>query len=98
MNKIILAIEKADKAIAAKNLPQTQLAELSKSLDMALDEYCCFQTLKSNAVGGQLTLDEANTIYGYLGNIPEHFNRQPLAVKWTLTEVFRVLLGNRIKK
>ena len=92
MNRITLAIERAKALIAKKGLSAEKLAELHKSMDMELDEYCRFQTLKSNAVGSQLTLDEAQTIYGFLGNTLEHFNRQPLEIKWVLTEVFATLL------
>jgi len=93
MNRILLAIQRANNAIANKNLSPERLADLSKKLDMALDEYCRFQTLKSLASqDGRLTLDEAQTIYGFLGNTVEHFNQQPVAVKWVLTEAFASLL------
>jgi hypothetical protein len=92
MNRIINGIAKANTVIAAKNLPADKLAAMSKNMDMEVSEYCRFQTLKSAAVGTKLTLDEANTIYGFLGNTPEHFNGQPIAVKWVLTEVFASLL------
>ena len=74
-------------------------AGMAKQMDMAFDEYCSFQNLKSIAsTTGRLTLEEAMTIYGYLGNTPEHFNAQPLAVKYCLTNVFSSLLGDRIKE
>lgn len=93
MNRILAGIERAKTAIAAKNLPAEKLAEISSKMNMELGEYCRFQELKSIAVcNGKLTLDEAQTIYGFLGNTPEHFNGQPLAVKWTLTQVFASLL------
>ena len=92
MNRIISGIEKAKTAIAAKNLSEQRLAELHKAMDMEFSEYCRFQTLKSAAMGTKLNLEEAQTIYVYLGNTPEHFNQQPLPVKWVLTEVFASLL------
>jgi len=92
MNRILNGIAKANAAIAAKALSPEKLATMAKSMDMAHDEYCRFQTLKSAAVGTKLTLDEAQTVYGFLGNTPEHFNEQPIAVKWVLTEVFASLL------
>lgn len=92
MNRILIAIDKANAAIKDKNLSPEKLAALSKNMDMALDEYCRFQTLKSAAVGGKLTLDEAQTIYAFLGTTLDHFNAQPVAVKWVLTEVFASLL------
>ena len=78
--------------VASKNLPAEKLAEISKSLDMDLHEYSVFQTRKSALVGVKLSLEEANTIYGYLGNTVEHFNSQPVEVKATLTQVFAELL------
>jgi hypothetical protein len=96
MNRILNGIERATAQIAKKGLSPEKTAEVSKNMDMAFDEYCRFQTLKSAAVGGKLTLDEANTIYGFLGNTPEHFNQQPLPVKWVLTEVFVALLNQKI--
>lgn len=92
MNRILVGIDRANAIIKQKNLSSERLAELSKNMNMELDEYCRFQTLKSAAVGSKLTLDEAQTIYGFLGNTPEHFNNQPIAVKWVLTEVFASLL------
>ena len=92
MNRITNGIQKAAKLIADKQLTPEKISEMSKSLDMELREYCTFQTRKSAFVGTKLTLDEATTIYGCLGNTPEHFNKQPLEVKWVLTEVFASLL------
>ncbi len=92
MNRIIAGIDRAKQVIASKNLSEAKLKEVSASLDMDLKEYCMFQTRKSAAVGTKLTLEEANTIYGYLGNTPEHFNSQPLPVKWVLTEVWATLI------
>lgn len=93
MNRILIGIERAQVQIASKNLSPERLAEISKKMDMELGEYCRFQTLKSVASqDGRLTLDEAQTIYGFLGNTPQTFNEQPLPVKWVLTEVFASLL------
>ena len=91
-NRILIGIDRARAAIAKKNLSPEKTAELSKSMDMEFADYATFQTRKSAAVGTKLTLDEAQTVYGFLGNTVEHFNKQPLAVKWVLTEVFASLL------
>lgn len=91
-NRILAGIERAKAAIAAKNLSPEKIADMSLKMNMELDEYCRFQTLKSAAMGTKLTFDEAQTIYGFLGNTVETFNEQPLAVKWVLTEVFASLL------
>jgi hypothetical protein len=93
MNRITLGIERATSAIAKKGLSPEKTAEVSQKMNMELGEYCRFQTLKSIASqDGRLTFDEAMTIYGLLGNTLEHFNGQPLPVKWVLTDVFASLL------
>ena len=93
MNRILFGIDRAKKAIEQKGLSPEKLAAHSKSLDMEFLEYCRFQELKSLAtMNGKLTLDEAQTVYGYLGSVPEHFNSQPIHIKWVLTEVFASLL------
>ena len=92
MNRILLGIERAKALIVKKGLSPEKLSIVHKAMDMDLAEYCRFQEIKSVAVGGKLTLDEAQTIYGFLGTTPDHFNQQPLEVKWVLTEVFASLL------
>ena len=100
-NQIVAAIAKFESVMAdrlAKGLvTKDKIAEMSKSLCMELDEYCKFQEMKSLAsVDGTLTLEEAQTVYGYLGETPDVFNGQPLAVKFVLTQTFQELLGRRI--
>jgi 2-oxoglutarate dehydrogenase complex dehydrogenase (E1) component-like enzyme len=57
---------------------QSQVDDLHKNLDMDLSEYARFQEIKSLAsVEGTLTLEEAQTVYAYLGTTPDHFNEQP---------------------
>jgi hypothetical protein len=64
---------------------------------MELGEYAKFQELKSHAFAmGKLTQEEAQTIYGLLGETPAHFNRQSIEVKVVLTQIFKELLGARI--
>jgi len=93
MNRILRAIEKAKAVIAQKNLSPEKVAEMSKKMEMNLEEYFLFQELKSALSGtGCLTTEEAQTIYNFLGTTPEHFNKQPLPVKWVLTEVFAAFL------
>lgn len=94
MNRILVGIDRAKASIAEKGHSPEKLAEYGKKLDMPLDEYVAFQNLKSTAVlSGKLTLEESMTVYGFLGNTPEHFNQQPVEVKWVLTEVFAKLLA-----
>lgn len=77
---------------------QKKLDDLHKSLDMECDEYCKFQELKTLAMAeGLLTLDEATTIYDFLGNTPETFNRQSLPVKVVLTQLLQMLLQRRLQ-
>ena len=99
-NRVQAAIVKMEKQIAdrvASGITTLEkLKETSKKLDMDVGEYCSFQERKSLAFAeGKLTLDEANTVYGYLGNSPEHFNRQPVHVKYVLTSMFAELLTKR---
>ena len=69
------------------------MTALDTQLDMCLEEYVRFQELKSLAVAdGTITAEEGQLVYGYLGNSPERFNRQPLEVKVTLTSMFTELL------
>jgi hypothetical protein len=84
----------------AKGLTTAEkVEETRKALDMQWDEYTAFQNLKSIAsVSGTLTLDEAMTIYNYLGEAgPDHFNAQPVEVKVILTQVLQELLRAKIK-
>ena len=85
MNRITNAIDKLNRVIPeriAQGLTTQELVDsLHKTLDMSLVEYCKFQNLKSAYTGSLLTLDEAQTVYGFLGHSVEKFNAQPIAVK-----------------
>jgi len=97
MNRIITAIDKITEQIKTKNLPQDKLESLNHQLDMDLEEYVSYQNLKSLAsMDGSLTTEEACSVYAYLGNTPEQFNNQPLAVKVVLTQIFKELLDRHI--
>ena len=73
------------------------MEETRKALDMDVEEFCKFQDLKSLAVAsGKLTLEEGQTVYGYLGNTPDVFNKQHVEVKAVLTGLFSELLQWRI--
>ena len=94
MNRVQAGIAK----IAAKcaTLPVEKLNALK--LDMEFDEYVKFQELKSlGSIDGTLSLEEAMTVYGYLGNTVEHFNAQPVPVKVVLTQLFAELIDRRIR-
>ena len=92
MNRILIAVDRMQAQIAAQNLTTEKIESISEAMNMSLREYVRFQELKTLAVGSKLTLEEANTVYGFLGNTVEHFNTQPLAVKVTLTKLFAELL------
>lgn len=102
MNRVTAAIAKAEKNISerlAKGIvTQAKVDEYQKTLDMPMDEYVSFQQIKSLAsMDGTLTLEEAQTIYGYLGETPDTFNKQPLAVKSVLSQIYAELLKKQIK-
>jgi hypothetical protein len=100
MNRVTTAIEKLELAIplriSAGLTTQAKVDDLHKSLDMPWDEYVKFQELKSAYAGSKLTVEEAQTIYGFLGNTPEHFNKQSVAVKSVLTQIFLELIKSKI--
>ena len=103
MNRVLTAIAATKKQIADRIasglVTQAKVDGLHKELDMPLDEYVRFQELKSVAsMDGTLTLEEAQTIYGFLGNTPDHFNSQPIEVKSILTKILAELLQKRIGK
>lgn len=96
-NRVINGINKATAVLAERlqsgAVTQAQLDELHKNLDMSFSEYCRFQELKSLAsMNGKLSLDEAQTIYGMIGEDPSTYNALPLANKIVITEVFGELL------
>lgn len=99
-NRVAAGIAKFNQVIQDKltngDITQEKLDEMNKSLDMDTKEYCMFQNEKSLAsMDGRLSLDEAQTVYMYLGETPDTFNTQSLAVKYVLTEVWGSLLKKR---
>jgi len=101
-NRIKQAI--IEKAIELKaklesgELTQEEIDKSHKGLDMRLDEYCMFQNLKSESwLNKILNLNEANYIYGLLGETPDTFNSQPIQVKVVLTQLYNELLGIKIR-
>jgi pantothenate kinase len=97
MNRVTAMIERQAKRCADRLeqgiITKEQVEKLHGELDMSLSEYCRFQELKSLAVAsGRISLEEAQTIYGFLGNTVEHFNKQNVSVKATLTQIFSELL------
>lgn len=102
MNRVTTAIgnsrARLEKRLTEGLTTPEKVQQLHHELDMQPGEYCRFQELKSHAqLEGTLTLEEAQTIYGFLGNTPEHFNRQPVEVKSVLTMIFGELLQRRVR-
>jgi hypothetical protein len=74
-------------------LPKNKLVQRLSKQVMDISEYVKFQELKSLfCANGLLSLEEAQTIYGYLGNSVEHFNSQNVIVKSVLTKLFAEML------
>lgn len=101
-NRITLMIERQkaiiEDRIATGLTTQTKAEEARKNLDMDPDMYCDFQNRKSLAsIDGTLTLDEAQLVYGFLGETPDHFNAQPLEVKAVLTKLYHELLQKALR-
>jgi hypothetical protein len=101
-NRVEAGIAKFNEVIKAKlasgEITQSKLDEMNQSLDMDFDEYCKFQNAKSIAsMDGRLSLEEAQTVYRYLGEMPSTFNGQTLAVKYVLTEVWGTLLKAMVR-
>jgi hypothetical protein len=100
MNRVLAAIERRRKVlIKEKGAAKEVLDKLHKDLDLSFEEYVVFQDTKSLAqMHGKITLEEAQTIYNYLGESgPDNFNKQPLEVKVVLTMMFQELMGWKIK-
>lgn len=97
-NRIVTAIDRMkaqiEDRIAKGIVTADKVEETRKALDIQWDEYTAFQNLKSIAsISGKLSLDEAMTVYNYLGEAgPDHFNGQPVEVKATLTQLLQELL------
>ena len=70
---------------------------LREKLDLDAEEHSTFQELKSSVMGLLLNSEEAQLVYMLLGSTPEHFNKQSLSVKVTLTRLFEELLDIVIK-
>lgn len=102
-NRILAAVARMTKQvedrIAAGLTTPAAVADLNNKLDMELDEYVKFQELKSLAFAeGKLNEAEASAVYSYLGNTPDVFNRQPIAVKSVLTQLYAELLQAKMKR
>ena len=102
MNRITIAIERMklqiQERIASGITTAEKVKQSCKDLDISFEEYFLFQENKSLAqIHGLLSLEEALTIYNYLGGGgPDKFNSSPVEVKSVLTNVFSSLLQWKI--
>ncbi len=99
-NRFVRTINKKAFEISVKlevgTLTAERVEEIYRDLDMPMQEFCVFQELKSLAQAqGLITLLESMAIYEYLGQLPDLFNRQPIAVKAVLSSFFLELLTMR---
>ena len=79
-NRIATAIEKTEKAL--QSATSSLLAELAAKLMIEHYEYVVFQETKSLAFAMCLiNLEEAQTLYEYLGNTVQQFNKQSVGAK-----------------
>jgi len=96
MNRIHNAINRATKLL--ENEDKSKITDLSKKLDMTVQEHTRSQELKSLAQAeGKLTYEEAITVYNILGSTIDHFNSQGLAAKFTVTNLIKELLQAKRK-
>ena len=91
MNRIETAIAKMQAKLSTTDKEKVDKVDIG--MNVGIGDYVQYQEVKSLAVAsGKLTLEEGMTIYGILGNTPEHFNKQPAAQKIVITKVMLELL------
>ena len=94
IEKITLAVEKAQAEINAKNLSSEQQRELNQKLELKPSEYATFQETKSLLQAqGILSLSSAQWIYNKLS----HYSQCTLAEKYVLLWLFQTFLKIRMK-
>ncbi len=80
-------------------LSPAQLEQYSKDCNMNMEEYSMLQNYKSLAsTNGTLTLEEAQYVYGLMGETLETFNNQSFAEKYVLTKLLQELMAQQLKK
>lgn len=79
MNRVLKAVVEMQAALdRMDNVPQSVVKDAS----LTMAEYAALQEMKSlAAASGLITLEEAQTLYGYLGESLGTFERQSLAVR-----------------
>jgi hypothetical protein len=97
VNRILVSVNAIDDVLADSTKPQSELDALHREMDVALDEFCRWQEIKSLAVTeGVLTPEEGAYIYHQMGELPQTFNKRPLAVKVAITKTMAELFGVRV--
>ena len=101
MNKIKERFDVYHDAIEASladgKTTQEKIDKAHSDLDLNLAGYVRFQELKTLAVAdGTLTSEEGMTVYFKLGETLEQFNKLPLYMKLTLSELFQELLEKQV--
>ena len=82
--------------VTVGKVSEAVLERTRPALDMDNHEYAVLRRLLSEAVERKkLSPEEMATACGYLGGSCGHFNRQSLAAKAYLTQLFRTLLSDR---
>jgi hypothetical protein len=88
------AVETTEAQFKAKNLNQTQIETLNKTLVLSSYEYAKFQELKSQFQAmGLLSLDSAIWIYRKLSV----YDKCTIPEKYILMQIFASMLKQRIK-
>lgn len=90
MNRITAAIAKMHPRVEA--VTDQQRASLDETARFDFEEFARIQEIKSAMCGDVLTLEEAQTIYGIMGETPDHFAGQPLAERLVIVQVAEELL------
>jgi len=95
-NRVELAIIEArtafDLQLASGKITRADLDKASKGLDLDAESHATLQEAKSAYTGSRLTLEEAISLYCYLGNSVSVFNRQPVEVKAAVMMIIAALI------
>ena len=83
--------------VALADHDEVALSAMSDKLDMLPDEHAHYQEMKSLAVSeGRMSPDDGLYVYRMLGGTSSVFNKQHVAVKIALTQLFAQLMGMRL--
>lgn len=102
MNRIDEEIERVqdalDEQLKLGKITKEQIDITASRLNLTFEEHFMFQEAKSEAqMNGFFNLEEAMTIYSFLGHSPNTFNQQAPAVKMVLTIIFHGLMKKKVR-